>query len=418
MRKLGISTAVMLVLWAVVGLGSAQARLDPSFGEGGIAPVRTPLSVGIVREMAAAGDGSSYVLTENRRCGTTCSATDVLFRYTPEGVLDGGFGGATGFYELQQGEDGVLLAMSSNGQPLLAQAGADAMTIRRLTSTGELDPSFGAGGIVQLRCSCQSESTRVIPGPSGMLTVAIPGVPLGTMPHALTLVRLKANGQRDFRFGVGGTLILRDPPGESLGPAATTPTGGLILVGDDCCDRVHPIDLIRLSARGRFARRFARTTKHIIGALAKLHGYTTDASAVLVRPGRKLDLLGSTPAKRGFALRMNPSGHLHRGFGTGGVRLLPHQVTSAALGSDGSTLAVGDASVFGGGYAMRILAGGRLDPAFTPSRIPGYQGDSGISIVHQVGRKALLLDQGRHECRSSCIYNPRLIRYLELPARR
>jgi len=414
-----MSLTAIFALGAWVAPGSAQARLDPSFGEGGVAPVRIPLSVGIVREMAAAADGSSYVLTENRRCGTaTCSATDALFRYTPEGTLDGLFGGTAGFYEAQQEENGVLLAVSSGGQPLLAQAGPEGMTIRRFTNAGALDFSFGTQGIVELRCSCQSGGTRLMPGPNGMLTVVIPGVPRGTMPRALTFVRFKADGRRDLRFGDRGTVVLRNPPGESLASAATTPSGGLILVGRDCCDRVRPIHVIRLSARGRFDRRFARTANRVLGALAKLHGYSTDVSAVVVGPRRKLDLLGHTGDSKGFAVRMNPDGHLHRRFGRGGFRLLPHPVVSASLGSDGAILAVSDASVLGGGYAMRILAGGRLDPALAPRVIPGYQGDSGISIVHQAGRKALVLDWGRHECRSSCIYNPRLIRYLEPSARK
>jgi hypothetical protein len=120
-------------------------------------------------------------------------------------------------------------------------------------------------------------------------------------------------------------------------------------------------------------------------------------------------------------LRLNPSGHVHRRFGKNGLRVLPSPVASAALGSDGATVAVSDENLSGVDVLMRILASGRPDPAFGQGgkSIPGSNGDSGLSVVHQSGRKALVLDLGFHECRGYCPADPKLVRFLEgTPKRR
>lgn len=140
-------------------------------------------------------------------------------------------------------------------------------------------------------------------------------------------------------------------------------------------------------------------------------------TAVLARPGGKIDLLGSGSfgGGTGFVIRLNPNGRLDRKFGKNGMRVLPFPVASAALGSEGATLAVSEEGVGGADTLMRILPNGRLDHTFgrEGERIPQSSGDFRLSVVHQSRRKALVLDLGLQECRGYCIVDPKLVRFLE-----
>lgn len=175
----------------------------------------------------------------------------------------------------------------------------------------------------------------------------------------------------------------------------------------------------RVSAEGRFDKRFANAARKALGSLKRLRGDRIAIGAVLVRPGGKIELLGSTgKEKRGFQLRLNPNGSLQKRFGRGGLRMLPEPVASAALGSEGATLALSSNGLTNKTFLARILAGGRLDQSFNPEAISGFAGRYGVSVVPVVGRKVLVLDPGVNACRSYCPPQPHLIRLLEGPPRK
>lgn len=437
MRKLWLVTTVcVLAVGAMIGAGVAQARLDPSFGQNGLVEVRPPLPAPwrnqYIRHMAAARDGSSFVLFERQYCAgqAGCFSSNNLFRYQGDGSLDPAFGGSGGSYELPQEGEGIpTLAVDSRGRPLLAQASANRVVVRRLTSSGAPDPSFGMDGAVAFECNCEYGETQLVPGPGGTVTVALPrgrygngqAGGYGRTGTVLTLMRLEADGSRDPRFGHGGSTTFGLRGVEPFVASATASGGALYLGGAGCCGSGIPGYVIRVSASGRLDGRFTTASQHSLRSLQKLNSLQESVNAVLVRPGGKIDLLGSAGYEKGFVLRLNPSGHVHREFGKNGLRVLPLPVTSAAFGSDGATLAVSDENLSGADVLMRILAGGRLDLAFGRGgeQITDSGGDSGLSVVHQSGRKALVIDLGLHECRGYCPADPKLVRFLEgTPKRR
>lgn len=423
MRKLWLVLVVSVLAVSAFGAEVAQARLDPSFGSNGVIAVRSslpaPWSSSFVRQMAAASDGGSYVLLSRYSCPgeQNCTTFYGLYRYTSEGVLDPTFGGPSGFYEvpLEQGPGNELvLAADSQGRPLLMRASEERVVVRRLTWSGVPDPDFGTGGVVTLECTCDWQS-QLVPGPGGTLTVAMRTRLTPQSPLPLTLIRLRADGSPDPRFGERGTAVLLAPHSELFATRATTPGGALYLTGHTCCGSRPSFYLARVSAKGRFDERFARTTRRSLHSLKFPDESRMVVEAVVVRPQGKLDLLGhDADYKKGFQLRVKADGRIHRRFGRDGLRVLPKPVTSATLGSDGATLALS-----GEGqqtrFLMRVLAGGRLDPEFDPAPIPDSSWDWGMSIVSQVGRKALVLDLGLHECRSLCSLTPKLIRFIEGP---
>jgi uncharacterized delta-60 repeat protein len=403
MRKLWLVLAVLAICGSVWA-GPAQAQLDPSFGRNGIVAVNLPEWA---RGMGAAPDGSSYVLSESWNCTGVCVASNSLFRYTADGRLDQGFGGPNGL-GVPRGEQGGTLSLTvdSQGLPLLAEAGRKRLSIRRLTTAGAPDPSFGSDGAVDWKCDCLETPTQILPTESGLKAiVAGYGSPAG-----LRVIGLRSDGSLDRRYGRRGIAALSLPHARSFTAAAVSLSGAVYLAGPMCCRFPSPLYLARISARGKLDTRFLSTANHSINRFQHLD---LGITAVLPRPDGRIDLLGSVSYRKGFVLRLNPGGHLDRRFGRHGLQMLPHPIVSGALGSDGTMLAATDANVFGGGYVLRILPGGRIDPAFVPRRIPHSAGDTGLSIVHLPGRKAMLLDLGQHECRSGCSNDPKLIRYLE-----
>jgi uncharacterized delta-60 repeat protein len=433
-RKLWLG--LILCVLVFIGTGVAQARLDPSFGQDGVVEVRPPLPAPwqnqYVRRMAAARGGSSFVLIERQYCAgqAGCFSSDNLFRYLGDGSLDPAFGGSGGSYELpQEGEGSPALAVDSLGRPLLAQTSPNRVVVRRLTSSGAPDPSFGMGGSVTFDCSCERGGTQLVPGPGGVVTVALSRGRFGTgnvggysrTGTVFTLVRLEANGTMDRRFGHGGSTTFGLRGVEPFIASATASGGALYLGGAECCFSGVPGYVVRISARGRLDNRFTSASQRSMRPLRKLNSLRESVNAVIVRPRGGIELLGSADYDKGFVLRLNPNGHPHRSFGKDGLRLLPSPVRSAALGSDRATVAVSDENLGGVSVLLRILAGGRLDPAFGQKGkpIPGGTGDSGLSVVHQAGRKALVLDLGFHECRQYCPPDPKLVRFLEgTPKRR
>jgi uncharacterized delta-60 repeat protein len=430
MRKLWLTLVVCALAGGTLGAGAAQARLDTSFGQSGYVDVSPPLPAPwrnqYVRHLDAATNGSSFALFERQYCAgqAGCFDSDNLFRYQGDGSLDPYFGGPGGSFQLPQEGEGIpALAVDSRGQPLLAQATANRVVVRRLTPSGVPDSSFGTNGAVELECECEYGRTQLVPGLRGSLTVALPhgrfGDPGAGGTHltgtAFTLVRLKADGARDPRFGRRGRMTFGLKDAATFNASATSRGGALYLSGPGCCSSGIPGFVVRVSAKGRLDGRFTRAARRSLRSVARLNSLSTSVNGVIARPRGKIDLLGSGDYSKGFVLRLNPSGRAHRRFGRGGLRMLPLPVASATLGSDGATLAASDENLKGADVLMRILAGGRLDPAFGRKgvQIAGTGGDTGVSVVHQSGRRALVLDLGFKECRGYCPAEPELVRFLE-----
>lgn len=430
MRRLPlILTVCIFALGPMAGLARANARLDRSYGQNGYVAVQPPLSAPwrnqYVRDLAAAHDGDSFALFERQRCAGSegCFSSNNLFRYLADGSLDPDFGGPAGSYELpSEGESIPVLTVDSQGRPLIVRVSVDHAVIRRLTSSGTPDSTFGAEGVVALQCSCDSEETQIVPGRRGAMTVVFGRGRDGQSPNGygrtgtiVTAVRLEPDGSEDTRFGAGGSSTFGLRSAAPPVAATTSKAGALYLAGAGCCGFDVPGYVVRLSARGKLDRRFTVATRRSLQALRQLGSLQESINAVLVRPRGNIDLLGAAGYETGFVLRLNRRGHRRRKFGRNGLRVLPVPVSAAALGSHGSTLAVSDEAANGADLLMRILKGGRLDRTFgSPgASIAGSIGDFGLSVVHQVGGRALVLDRGVKECRSYCPADPKLVRFRE-----
>src|SRR6202000_3097428 len=119
---------VLVRVMAWVGGGGAQARLDPSCGQEGVATVTPPLPSGWSNERfeaAATGqNGETYVIARQSSCADyPCSQGGFVFRYPAAGALDPPFPGSRGYeippeasnsYEVGQ----PLVTVDSSGLPI------------------------------------------------------------------------------------------------------------------------------------------------------------------------------------------------------------------------------------------------------------------------------------------------------------
>ena len=423
---------VSLVL-SYVGPATAHARLDKSFGSGGVAAISLPsppaLASTSVLQMAAYKNGESFVFSGGSLCG--CPGVGALFRYTSGGDLDTTFG-AGGAYVLPQNgrRNDVAMTVDTLGRPLLAASSGSESTVilRRLTSSGQLDTSFGDDGSATFECRCEYGNLQLMPGPKGMVTVSLSSytAPWGGSEEvsAYSLTRLRPDGSLDTNFGTDGstTFYMRADTPYSW---ATAKGGALYLGGERYAEEGAPY-VIRVSARGRLDRRFDAATRRSLRSLE-----SSWVNAVLLRPNGTIDLLGArNHAHRGFDVRLESSGRLNRRFATDGLRALPFPVSSAALGDTGTTFATGHpwtgpyregsegAYLKGHHRLLGILPDGRIDPEFGRhgEPIPSSAGHSDLSVVAQVGGKAEVLDDGVEPlCRSGCHPEPTLSRFVDRP---
>ncbi|WP_320671123.1 hypothetical protein [Patulibacter defluvii] len=137
-----------------------DGRLDPGFGDGGIA--RGPVSFSGPAAGATNSSASGIALQPDGRIvvgGTLLqgsSAVGLLAeRFTADGHLDGSYGsGGVAVAQRAAASRGAALALTSDGRAVVAGTtrlddGSDAATVARWDASGQPDPSFDGDGVWQ-----------------------------------------------------------------------------------------------------------------------------------------------------------------------------------------------------------------------------------------------------------------------------
>jgi uncharacterized delta-60 repeat protein len=121
------------------------------------------------------------------------------------------------------------------GGVLVAEVSEDkkAVLVRKLGPDGAADPAFGAAGIARIPVPKEHEVGQVVEGPGGSVTVSI--APwrsrLCLCGQGLILARLTQSGQLDPSYGKEGIVNLPPTPARILHPYAPT-VNALIVAGD------------------------------------------------------------------------------------------------------------------------------------------------------------------------------------------
>jgi uncharacterized delta-60 repeat protein len=213
---------------------NSNGSFDSSFGTGGIA--RTDVGSGDDVPLAAALQSDGKIVLAGTSGGNVA-----LLRYNSNGTLDSSFG-TGGIIITPFINDTTVygLAIQPNGQIVVSglthtATGQDFVTIR-YGSNGNLDPSFGSGGVVITDVNQVDRANDVLIQSSGeILLIGYSG--LNSNDLDVTLVRYNSLGNLDGNFGIGGVIILDVNGYADVGTGAVIQTDNkLVVVGTSGID--------------------------------------------------------------------------------------------------------------------------------------------------------------------------------------
>jgi len=256
--------------FALVAVTSA-GELDTSFG-GGDGLVSVDLGGDDAAE-AMTLDPSGRILLAGRSVdtnGSTSSQTAVV-RFTSAGVPDSSFGGDGGVtYPGGAGEfdDARGIATTGGGQPIAVGAstssadGSSQLVLARLEEDGDLDPTFGEGGLVMPDLAPRSAGSGVEVLPNGKILVG--GWAGGAAASGFAVASMKPDGSLDGSFGQGGKgyTVVDLGASEQVEGLATMSDGSILLAGNiDWALADHAV--VRFTKQGLLDPLFGKKTTNL-----------------------------------------------------------------------------------------------------------------------------------------------------------
>jgi Domain of unknown function (DUF5122) beta-propeller len=437
MRRLVLPLTAVVAIGALVGVGSAQARLDPGFGTNGVV-VLNNLSPGgtkaeEIEAIATGQNGETYVVARGAGC-LACGVKSFVYRYQTNGAREPLFGVGLGYEvppaqsnpgrEFEYGSN--LVTVDSTGLPVIAtvvpgRSGSGVIAVRRLLGDGTLDTAFGTAGTVTIPCPCIEEGTQLLSGPAGSTFVIAEartrkkrnGSESGSTAAA-TLIKLDSTGHRAKGYGLRGSITAQMPGEGTIEYDAITPAGATFFGGRGLTGTTASGFLLKVTAKGKIDGKFKQRALKSLRRLKGLKGYEVRVTAAVIGRQGPIELFGSAGGIGGFELRLRQDGTLWRGWGKKGLKLLPFPIGAAVQGREGSTMALSSEEALPP-RLLRILSNGKLDPVFgnTGEELPGATNESGFSIFPAGIGRVGVSDLGLRECRQVCEATPTLYRFLE-----
>ncbi|MGN6091704.1 MAG: hypothetical protein ACTHOL_05090 [Luteibacter jiangsuensis] len=302
-----------------------------------------------------------------------------LRRITSQGEADESFGpgGVIEVPELPSlsVSDGIL---QDNGNSIVCGDSDYGVTLARFTYDGALDPSFGSGGIVHAPPRDEDVGAlvgRMVELPSGALLVQSRG------KSGSLLRRFTGNGQLDASFGEQGVVFL----------GATMLTGPMVIVAD----RMYVSGFIGSKAvvakydfEGRLDTSFGVDGHFTFTDPDPRH--QADFPALTVQKDGKLVAGGQTGvvngAMDGLIVRISPAGELDATFNDGqplviGLRVESIRILDIVIEEDGRILATSDGPIPSSPVLFRLESNGAVDRNFGDPNVDGSPGRRGWTYV-------------------------------------
>jgi uncharacterized delta-60 repeat protein len=198
--------------------------LDTAFGTDGVAAYSgSYIDIGLSTAIQA--DGKVLVAGYS---GNGIDYDMVLARYTPEGVMDTGFGtGGVVRYDSGDFDVGYSLVIQADGKILVAgysESSADRnIVLWRYNAEGSLDTSFGTGGLVSYDADIFDIGRSVALQADGKVLVA------GVSSADLLQLRYGTDGALDSGYGAGGAAVY-DGGSADFGRSVAVQSDGKVLV--------------------------------------------------------------------------------------------------------------------------------------------------------------------------------------------
>jgi uncharacterized delta-60 repeat protein len=240
MSKLIMITG-LLEIGLMVGFNFAQAQtigrsgtLDPSFGAGGTVTTNFG-GVSVSPLTAIEQSNGDIAVVAGLGNGVPNEEEFALVRYTSNGTL---IGTTRAAFFTNGINSPTALTVQSNGDIVVVGTasltfdGAQEFAIARFTPSGQLDTTFGTGGLVT------TDISGPFPAPSAVLAqsngqILVGGFVDGVNKHTsgqTVLVRYNANGSLDTTFGTDG-IVMEPTIAASPAALAQLSSGSYLVVG-------------------------------------------------------------------------------------------------------------------------------------------------------------------------------------------
>lgn len=255
---------------------------------------------------------------------------------------------------------------------------------------GDLDPTFGTGGIVTTTVGPGTQVSTVIQL-SNSKVIAVGTTAVGGF-DASVVARYNFNGSLDTTFGSGG-ITITTIPGDSITVAAGAmqSSGKILSMGASNAGTL----IIRYNANGSLDTSFG-TNGIVTVPIIPIH----NTICMSVQQDDKILVGGEEfPGTTGFFIfRLNSDGTTDTTFGagTGMVSYLPSaQANRIAFQSNGKIIVVGNEFTTLGIFVARLNIDGTLDATFGGTGIViiniGVVDDLGISLIIQPNGKIVVV---------------------------
>jgi len=361
---------------AVVRL-TTTGTLDSSFGSGGTVSISFPGDIfdgAQVIGLAIQSDGKIVAGISNFNQGF--GPLFILARLNVNGSLDTTFGSG-GIVETQVGPTGgsfgavaSVLALQPDGKILVAgqnaEPGGASGVIARYEANGQLDDTFGSGGLVATPVVAPSAIALQPDGKillaSGGSVVAFTGAAprVGLAQAAGTISRYNANGSVDTSFGIAGqaaSVVVAGSIAVQTGGGCSSDCkillGGTVVATLDINNgNGVGFGLVRYNTNGSVDTTFGQGGAVATSFAPTAPNATSFALALqsngdIVAAGSAATNSPFSPQAADFALaRYTSNGRLDTTFGSGGkvttaIGNSPASILALALQSDGKIVAVG-----------------------------------------------------------------------------
>ena len=260
----------------------------------------------------------------------------------------------------------LVVAGTSSGD------GVNHVLLARYLPNGRGDGSFGPGGKITTTVGSHSGANAVLQQPDGKLVVAGSVVPSSGGPSDVLLARFLPDGRLDASFGTAGIVTTHFVANnlEEANALLLQPDGKLVVAGrSNILGTPFPSAILaRYLPDGRLDPSFG-----IEGKVTLTFGGGSGINALVQQPDGKLAVAGFGGLSRVTAsclvlARFQPDGRVDPTFGEGGKVTLASSSGGQALiqQSDGTLAVAGSFSTSSGSglLLVRYLPDGRLDPTF------------------------------------------------------
>ncbi len=365
------------------GIGN-PGELDTTWSSDG--KVSTAIGAGNERGYAVALDSSGRAVV----AGYSYNGTNndfAIARYTTSGVLDTDFS-SDGLITVDVSAGGndiaYAIAIQSDGKILVGgQAGSTGnlnFAVIRLSTSGALDDSYGAGGIMTANFNNQDDIVRAMALDSnGKLVVTGPSTSLtGNMRFAV--VRFNTDGSLDTSFDTDGKATYQ-PVSEADNDAyaIAIQSNGKIVVAGGTVSGSYQFSVMRISSAGALDTTFDTDGY----ALVDVTGGTDIAKAMKIDSSGNIVLAGSNSGSTMTVVKLSSAGALDTAFDTDGIATVDigtgaDDAAALAIDSSGYIIVAGFATNTDKDFGLaRLSSTGSLDATF--------DGDGKIATDYALG---------------------------------